>query len=171
MSAFYIRTFHKNSFLCIIISGRDTFGKPDFSQKGIRDINGAVDGLGNDFVKAGSPKVSFDLIGRDTAHTTDGHVYINPSKITTNYKYASILFHEYRHAYQYFAPYLGSSSRVEHWKKLYGNDYRGEGGYRDAMEYDAYSHQYRMGDASPYVNDGLGMYYNRMVMKWNKARN
>lgn len=147
------------------------FGKPDFSQRGISDLNGAVDGLGSDYVKSGSPEVSFDLIGKDTAHTTDGHVYINPSKITTNYKYASILFHEYRHAYQYFAPYLGSSSRVEHWKTLYGNDYLGEGGYRDAMEYDAYSHQYRMGDSSPYVNDGLGLYYNRMVMKWNKARN
>jgi RHS repeat-associated protein len=147
------------------------FGKPDFSQQGISDLNGAVDGLGSDFVKSGSPEVSFDLIGKDTAHTTDGHVYINPSKITTNYKYASILFHEYRHAYQYFAPYLGSSSRVEHWKGLYGNDYLGEGGYRDAMEYDAYSHQYRMGDSSSYVNEGVGLYYNRMVMKWNKARN
>lgn len=147
------------------------FGKPNFSQQGISDLNGAVDGLGSDFVKSGSPEVSFDLIGKDTAHTTDGHVYINPSKITTNYKYASILFHEYRHAYQYFAPYLGSSSRVEHWKGLYGNDYLGEGGYRDAMEYDAYSHQYRMGDSSSYVNDGVGLYYNRMVMKWNKARN
>jgi hypothetical protein len=147
------------------------FGKPDFSQKGISDLNGAVDGLSNAYNEAGSPNVTFDLTGKDTAHTTDGHIYINKNKITTNYKYASTLFHEYRHAYQYFAPYLGSSSRVQHWKKLYGNDYYGEGGYRDAMEYDAYSYQYRMGDSSFYVNEGLDKYYNRMVTKWNKARN
>jgi hypothetical protein len=35
------------------------------------------------------------------------------------------------------------------------------------MEYDAYSHQYWMGDFNG-ANDGVGKYYHKMLNYWNK---
>jgi hypothetical protein len=48
---------------------------------------------------------------------------------------------------------------------------RGEGGYSDAMEFDAYGYQYRMGVSNFYVMDGLDKYYKKMEMHWNEVRN
>lgn len=75
----------------------------------------------------------------------------------TNLEYAGVLFHEYRHAYQYITPYMGFKTMQQAYLSIYG---KGQyvlaldetiGGYLAAMGYDAYAFQYRMGDNAPYV--------------------
>jgi hypothetical protein len=120
-------------------SGVKPFGKPDFSQKGISDINGAVDGLEEAYSLGGKPKVDFDLNNGDVGNTTHGKVSLDPTKIKTNYQYAAVLFHEYRHAWQYF------SGKFDVWASKYG--------YKavwDIMERDAYWYQIQVGAGDAY---------------------
>lgn len=112
----------------------DPFGKPDFSDAGVAKINGAVEGLGEDYALSGKPKVDFDLNNGDVGNTNPGKVSLDPSRIQTNYKYAAALFHEYRHAWQY------SSGKYGQWGSKYG--------YKavwDIMERDAYWYQIQIG--------------------------
>jgi hypothetical protein len=112
----------------------DPFAKPDFSDSGVAKINGAVDGLGEDYALSGKPKVDFDLNNGDAGGTNPGKVSLAPSKISTNYKYAAVLFHEYRHAWQY------SSGNYGKWGTQYG--------YKavwNIMERDAYWYQIQVG--------------------------
>lgn len=115
------------------------YGKPNFSQDGITTINAAVDGLEEAFVLGGKPIVTFDE-PTDVGSTDFGHVKLNPSKINNNLQYAAALFHEYRHAWQYF------SGKFYEWQKKYPANWDyGIGGYWDLMERDAYWYQIQKG--------------------------
>lgn len=112
----------------------DPYGKPDFSEGGIKKINSSVDGLERDYELSGKPKVDFELNNGDVGNTNPGKISLDPSKIKNNYTYASTLFHEYRHAWQYF------SGKYDKWSSKYG--------YKavwDIMERDAYWYQIQIG--------------------------
>lgn len=115
-------------------------GTPDFSENGIENINSSVDGLQEDYVRSGKPKVTFDLKGKDVGNTDPGHVQLNTPKITNNLEYAVVLFHEYRHAWQWIYKW-------DKWMKMYENNatipYR-------LMERDAYWYQIQIGGGSFY---------------------
>ncbi len=145
-------------------------GKPDFCQEGVCALNEAVDGLQNAYEIAGSPTIDF-LETVDVAVTNPGNVSLNPSLIKTNYQYASTLFHEYRHAFQYYQPYTIAgktyNNRIEAWTELYGKGYMGKGGFYTMAEYDAYNFQYQMGDDT--YKHRLDKYYNLMEkIYWKK---
>jgi hypothetical protein len=115
------------------------FGKPDFSDAGIRKIMAAVDGLERDYIIGGKPKVDFDLNNGDAGGTNPGKVSLDPTRIKSNYQYATVLFHEYRHAWQYFKGKFGK----------WGTEY----GYKavwDIMERDAYWYQIQVGAGDSY---------------------
>lgn len=118
----------------------DPFGKPDFSDAGVAKINGAVEGLGEDYALSGKPKVDFDLNNGDVGNTNPGKVSLDPSRIQTNYKYAAVLFHEYRHAWQWIHKWDG-------WMKRYSNN--ATIGY-NLMERDAYWYQIQIGAGDTY---------------------
>src|SRR5690606_2511513 len=124
----------------------DPDGKPDFSQGGLEQLHNAVEGLASDYKVSGSPSVEFDLEGDDHGLTDDGgkKVHLNKTAIKNNYMYASTLFHEYRHCYQWITPYMGHKNYRDAWTELYGPGSYGEGGVNVMKEYDAYAHQYRM---------------------------
>jgi hypothetical protein len=127
----------------------DPFGKPDFSDAGVAKINGAVEGLGEDYALSGKPKVYFDETV-DVAYTDPGEVHLNVNKIRNNLHYAATLFHEYRHAWQ-FLPGLNGLSRYNNWTKKYGGF-----GANNLKERDAYWYQIQMG-AGDY-NEGYYRY-------------
>ncbi len=116
-------------------------GKPDFSDSGIDKMNKGVEGLEEDYIAGGSPKVSFDSTDpKEGGHTDAGHVHLNKSNITTNYRYASVLFHEYRHAWQWIYKYDG-------WMSKYSNN--ADIAY-NLMERDAYGYTIQIGIYSPF---------------------
>ncbi|QSB26181.1 hypothetical protein [Flavobacterium sp. CLA17] len=153
------------------------FQKADVSDEGIAKLHQNVDGLAQGYEEGGSPSHTFDLEGNDYfAITENGNVNLNKGLFSnkTNLYFAGVLFHEYRHAFQYLAPYsVGGkrySSRYEAWSNsaLYGPGYKGEGGVWNMMELDAYSSQYRFGDNQSYVLERMDSYYKIMLNKWIK---
>jgi hypothetical protein len=152
----------------------DPFAKPDLSEAGLTNMHDGVIGLYNAFVVGGHPLVTYDAEGvEEYATTSKGHVYINSGLLQdkNNLFYAGVLFHEYRHAYQFIAAYMGFNSRVEYWQSLYGmgtySAATGQtyGGYLAAMERDAYSYQYRMGDANSYVLSQYNKFHEQISYK------
>ena len=130
-------------------------GKPDFTQAGVDRMNSGVEGLDEEYRAGGSPKVSFDSTDpTEAGHTDPGHVHLNTSKITSNYRYASVLFHEYRHAWQWMYKYDG-------WYREYGVK---TAGY--LMERDAYGHSLQIGIYNSYdlgdslIKENFDLYYN-----------
>lgn len=111
----------------------DPKGVPDFSPEGASRITQAVNGLPTAFGLGGRPKITFDEL-TDVASTVSNNVKINPSKITNNLEYAAVLFHEYRHAWQYS---IGNYSK---WSSIYGY-----AAVWNIMERDAYWFQIQMG--------------------------
>ena len=151
------------------------FQKADVSDAGIANLHQNVEGLAEGYAAGNSPTHSYDLEGNQyVAITENGNVSLNKGLISgkNNLYFAGVLFHEYRHAFQYFAPYtVGDkryANRYEAWTELYGPGYRGEGGVWNMMELDAYSAQYRFGDNQPYVSERVNKYYSAMLSKWTK---
>lgn len=108
---------------------------PDFSAKGIEKINSSVEGLEDAYIAGGKPKVDFDLTG-DYGFTDPGKVSLNKTLIKDNYVYAAILFHEYRHAWQYIHKWYD-------WVVKYGVLTT-----RNLAERDAYGFQLQIGGGS-----------------------
>jgi RHS repeat-associated protein len=140
------------------------FQKADVSEAGIANLHQNVDGLSLAYKDGGSPAHAFDADGYgEYATTTETTVHLNKSLLSTknNLFFAGVLFHEYRHSFQYYVPYTvggkNFKSRVDAYLSIYGKGSYipalGEtyGGYLAAMEYDAYAFQYRMGDNATYV--------------------
>lgn len=118
-------------------------GKPNFSTEGIREINNAVKGLNQAYIWGGAPKVRYDIKSDDYLGLTNfDDVNLNPSKITTNLKFAAVLFHEYRHAWQY------SSGNYYYWQKEFGYGF-----VENYQERDAYWFQIQMGAGSFFEGD------------------
>lgn len=114
--------------------GVDPFAKPDFSEKGMQTLNNDVDGLHGAYSEGASPKFKFNLSGKDLAMTEDGIVNLNQSKLQTNYRLASTLFHEYRHAWMQLRVGGNPSIRDNYYKK-YGPEMGHALGERKAYEY------------------------------------
>nr|WP_232505679.1 RHS repeat-associated core domain-containing protein [Flavobacterium crassostreae] len=151
------------------------FQKADVSDAGIAKLHQNVDGLAEGYEAGNSPTHSYGLEGNEyVAITENGNVDLNKGLLSSknNLYFAGVLFHEYRHAFQYFAPYtVGGKrydNRYEAWGKLYGDGYRGEGGKWYMMELDAYSAQYRFGDNQPYVLSRMNQNYHNMLNFWAK---
>lgn len=115
----------------------DPYGKPDFTPNGANKLTQAVNGLPTAFGVAGRPLITFGEIYKDVAHTVFGMVKIDPRKIQNNLQYASILFHEYRHAWQY------ESGNYYFWSNKYNPAF-----VENYQERDAYWFQYQMGAGS-----------------------
>lgn len=127
----------------------DPNGKPDFSQAGVERINGAVEGLQDAYTAGGKPKITFDEVN-DVAYTEPDHVKLNPSKISNNLQYATTLFHEYRHAWQYL-PGQNGLSKYNIWTIKHGTN-----SANWLLERDAYWYQIQMGAGQYY--DGYSRY-------------
>lgn len=113
----------------------DPNGKPNLTKEGALNLNKNVEGLEEAYVAGGKPNIRFDIKSNKYLGLTNwGDVNLNPSKLTTNLKFAAVLFHEYRHAWQYV------SLNYYHWQKQYGY-----GGTDNPMERDAYWFQIKMG--------------------------
>ncbi|MCZ8170013.1 hypothetical protein [Flavobacterium sp.] len=123
----------------------DPNGKPDFSAEGVVRMNAGVEGLQEDYIAAGSPKVSFDATGtKHDGYTDPGHVHLNKTTIKNNYRYASALFHEYRHAWQW----------IYKWNNWVTN--HGVSTAWDLMERDAYGYTIQIGLYDPYnISDSI----------------
>ncbi|HEU4496925.1 MAG TPA: RHS repeat-associated core domain-containing protein, partial [Flavobacterium sp.] len=151
------------------------FQKADVSDEGIATLHQNVEGLVEGYKAGNSPTHSYDLVGNDyVAITENGNVSLNKGLISSknNLYFAGLLFHEYRHAFQYSAPYtIGGkryANRFDAWTEFYGSGYKGEGGVWNMMELDAYSAQYRFGDNQPYVSERINKYYSNMLNIWKK---
>ncbi|GIQ58086.1 hypothetical protein Flavo103_12220 [Flavobacterium collinsii] len=152
---------------------------PDFSDAGLAEMNEGVVGLQDAYEAGGSPTVTYDNEDMSTnAITTKGHVNINKihMQYKTNLEYAGVLFHEYRHAYQFITPYMWFKTMEMAYQSIYGSGTYlaaiGEtfGGYLAAMEYDAYAFQYRMGDNAPYVVKMMN-YKSGQINPYKNAKN
>ena len=149
--------------------------KADVSNAGIAKLLKNVDGLREAYTAGGSPKHTFDLVGSQYEAITENNVNLNIGILSTqsNLHFAGVLFHEYRHAFQYSQPYtiggVNYNSRFDAWTELYGEGYAGERDRWDMMELDAYSTQYRFGDNEPYVLERMNKYYKYMLQsKWKR---
>ncbi|WP_428223542.1 hypothetical protein [Flavobacterium sp.] len=84
------------------------FQKADVSDAGIANLHDNVDGLSLAHKDGGSPAHAFDADGSgEYATTTETTVHLNKSLLSTknNLFFAGVLFHEYRHSFQYHVPY------------------------------------------------------------------
>ena len=114
-------------------------GTPDFTQKGVANMNNGVEGLNDEYAAGGKPEVKFDSTDNsENGHTEKGIVHLNKSTITNNYRYASTLFHEYRHAWQWIY-------KTDFWESTYNSKIM-----YNLMERDAYGHQIRLGIYNAY---------------------
>lgn len=122
-------------------------GKPEFTQEGINKVIKSVRGLSG-AKRSNNPNLKFkfdpDL---PYAGLTDSEVQIrlNPNEIKSNAHMAVLLFHEMRHAWQWYSGLIG------HWDKKYGI-----GSRENLMERDAYWFQIKVGGGSYY--DGYYRY-------------
>ena len=133
----------------------DPGGNPNFSDAGVEKMNNGVEGLDEAYNAAGSPKVKFDSTDMSEAgHTDPGLVHLNKANITSNYRYASTLFHEYRHAWQWMY-------KCNVWHAKYGASTM-----YSLMERDAYGYTMQMGIYSPFdlsdsvIKENFDKYYN-----------
>ena len=101
------------------------FQKADVSDEGIAKLHQNVDGLAEGYAAGNSPTHSYDLEGNNYyAITENGNVNLNKGLISgkNNLYFAGILFHEYRHAFQYFVSYTvgskGYANRFDAWTEL-----------------------------------------------------
>lgn len=154
-------------------AGINPYAKADISAKGIARLHNDVKGLKQAYNDGGSPKHAFDLVGYEyEAITEPGITNLNVGLLSNlnNLHFAGVLFHEYRHAFQYSQPYtiggINYKSRYDAWTQLYGEGYKGEGGRWNMIELDAYSTQYRFGDKESYVLERMNKYYKYMLSKW-----
>lgn len=116
----------------------DPWGKPNLTPEGAKELNKNVEGLQEIYVAGGKPKVRFDLRSDEYKGLTNfGDVNLDPRKIKNNMEYAALLFHEYRHAWQY------ASGNFYYWQDKY--TYRFVENYQ---ERDAYWFQIKMGAGS-----------------------
>jgi hypothetical protein len=98
-------------------------------------LHDAVKGLKEVYTKANKPKVDFDLTNPELQGLAGSNtVSLNKAHIETNYRYAAILFHEYRHVIQYIVPYKNGRTMFGHWVKVYGWGQGGKGGVWDRAE-------------------------------------
>lgn len=158
---------HKNSINKKIKNIRDRFKKdaggkyiidpdgiPDFSQTGVGNLEQNVEGLAAVRAKLNPDlNISFDLTG-DYVGITDNEVSIRLNKglIPKNVDYAVVLFHEYRHAWQYDSGWFGK------WATKYG--------YSTAYnlaERDAYWYQIQIGGGEYYKGYYRYNYYKNLT--------
>lgn len=119
------------------------FGKPDFTEKGVKKMNASVDGFEDAYKLGREPVVTFDLKSKDLAGYTHTYrdVQINKSNVENNYQYAALWFHEYRHFWQYQPnDSYKYGSRFGQWVADHGS-----GSVYDYAERDAYWFQIMMG--------------------------
>ena len=117
----------------------DPNSKPDFSDGGIQTLINDVEGL-KGAQQSAEPNVKIipDENMKYVGLTPyDGTIKINPSKIPTKAHLAVVLFHEFRHSWQYH------SGNYYYWGKKYGYGY-----VENYMERDAYWFQNKMGGGS-----------------------
>lgn len=127
-------------------------GKPDFSKQGAYNLTKAVNGLPTAYGVGGRPQITFGEIHRDVAHTDFGIVKIDSRKIFTNLQYAAILFHEYRHAWQY------ESGNYYYWQSKFGTQFT-----ENYMERDAYWFQIQMGAGSLFEGESRYVKYRNLT--------
>jgi hypothetical protein len=114
----------------------DPYGNSEFTQEHVANLRENVDGLNDAYVAGQKPTVDFDLVsGEDGARYNNRNISMNKASNKTNYRMASNLFHEYRHAWQYM------SDTYTRWVQAYG--YYGAELFK---EFDAYKIQILMGD-------------------------
>lgn len=107
-------------------AGINPYGKADVSEQGIARLHKAVKGLHQAYIEGGRPKHTFDLVGNQYEAITENNVNLNKGLLSSqkNLHFAGVLFHEYRHAFQYSQPYtIGGvryNSRFDAWTELYG---------------------------------------------------
>ncbi|MFC4815982.1 hypothetical protein [Flavobacterium sp. GCM10023249] len=78
-------------------------------------------------------------------------VRIEAAKIRNNFHYASVLFIEYRHSWQYTTPYRGFKTAFQYWENKYGRGWMGYGGVWAVIERDAYWYQIQMGEDNSFI--------------------
>jgi RHS repeat-associated protein len=131
--------------------------KPDFSKEGIDNINENVIGLIEDFLRLNKDlKITFDLKGDDYVAIThtEKSISLNTGLIPTNAHYAVILFHEYRHAWQFDSGLYGK------WSK---GTFLNAGATLKLAERDAYWYQIYIGGGSFYDADHRYKQYKQLT--------
>jgi hypothetical protein len=154
---------HRQESKNIISSVRDRFvknkhghyvvdpdGSPEFSENGVNRLVENVAGLAADRAKL--PKImkyDFTLKSKDFVAITENSddIRFNTDLIPTNAHFAVVLFHEFRHAWQFH------SGLYDRWMKANTNNYRR---VQNLMERDAYWYQDYIGGGSYY--DGYSSY-------------
>ncbi|MDL2141670.1 DUF6443 domain-containing protein [Flavobacterium tructae] len=134
--------------------------KPDYSKEGLEKLHNGVDGLPKARLDAANPKIIVGTTGDTGDATNVGIVTLNKNKIANNYNLVAVLFHEYRHQWQYRG-FNGGISHYEYWAGIYGYGVlEGSfGGVRARAEVDAYLYQYHVvGDRNQYVLDEIARY-------------
>lgn len=127
----------------------DPDGKPNLTKEGALNLNKNVEGLEQAYNDGGKPNIRFDIKSRKyVGLTNDGDVNLNPSKITSNLKFAAVLFHEYRHAWQFVSGNYG------HWGSTFGYGF-----VENYQERDAYWFQIKMGAGSFFEGFSRYSYY------------
>lgn len=130
----------------------DPKGKPDFTEEGVTNINNGVEGLDVAYERGSKPKVDTEE-KTDYATTDPGIVHLNLKLITNNYIYAAILFHEYRHAWQYLPGSHDRKTGMSKWDLFLS---RNSNNAYLLMERDAYVFQIGMGAGD--VGEALDKY-------------
>ena len=138
----------------------DPDSKPDYSKEGVEKLHNGVDGLPKARLDAANPTIIVGTTGDTGDATNVGIVTLNKNKIANNYKLVAVLFHEYRHQWQYRS-FNGGISHYVYWAGIYGYGVLNGtfGGVRARAEVDAYLYQYHIvGDHSQYVLDEIARY-------------
>jgi RHS repeat-associated protein len=141
----------------------DPTAKPDFSEKGIQDINNAVEGLNQTYEDGGRPNVHFIFDDSKKAEVGETITYreinVNKAKVENNLQFAALLFHEYRHSWQ-FKPnlYPGGNSKFDQWIQDHGT-----ASVKNYMERDAYWYQIQMGGGEAYDAYNRYEHYRRLT--------
>lgn len=137
-SAIAKQKFNKDLLERFSIGNVDPDGKPNLSKEGALNLNKNVEGLEQAYNDGGKPNIRFDLTSNKyVGDTNPGDVNLNPSKIRTNLRFAAVLFHEYRHAWQYMSGNFDFWGITFGWQNVY-----------NYMERDAYWFQIKMGAGS-----------------------
>jgi hypothetical protein len=141
--------------------GLKPFDKAHGTKEHILKLHESVEGLSEDYISGESPDFSFEEnSGNHAAEYDDNNrtVFINKNDLTTNYKLATDLFHEYRHAWQHVSGFSGEI------KGRYGYSMgspQAPSVSQAYLEYDAYNYQIKLG-----ISDGRIVGNRDFYLKW-----